>query len=94
MSNAEDLCGTLTLIRTVLDLEVIATQESSRKKGYGTMLLEMGNKMADDIDYAIYLDSEKDATALYLKAGYDLMPEVAQKSPLAPLLRKKKSERA
>ena len=81
-------------MNTMIDLEIIATEESSRKKGYGTMLLEMGSRMADDIDYALYLDSEKDATALYLKAGYELMPEVAQKSPLAPLLRKRKSERA
>lgn len=77
-----------------VDLEVIATHESARKRGYGTMLLELGNKMADDMDYALYLDAEKDAKDLYLKVGYKEIADVAQKSPLSPLLRKKKSERA
>ena len=57
------------------------------------MLLNLGNKMADDMNYALYLDSEKNAKDLYLRVGYEEIPDVAQKSPLSPLLRKKKSER-
>lgn len=49
--------------------------------------------MADDMNYALYLDSEKNAKDLYLRVGYEEIPDVAQKSPLSPLLRKKKSER-
>lgn len=69
------------------------TQQESQKRGYGTTLLKHANQVADEMDYPLYLDAEKDAKGLYVKVGYEEVPGVAQGSPLAPLLRKRKSER-
>jgi GNAT superfamily N-acetyltransferase len=80
-------------IRPATDLEVVATYETVRRRGYGTILLELGNKLADEMDYPLYLDSEKDAKGLYLKVGYHELTDIAKSSPLAPLMRPRRSER-
>jgi len=75
------------------DLEVVCTLENQRGRGYGTALLEKGNRMADDMDYILYLDSERDARSLYEKVGY-MLNEVEQTSPLVSMMRQKKSKRS
>lgn len=74
-------------------LEIVCTHERFRRRGHGTTLLEVGNKMADEMDYILYLDSEKNATKLYQKVGYALRTDVEQTSPLAAMMRPKKSQR-
>ncbi|KAJ9143488.1 hypothetical protein NKR23_g6584 [Pleurostoma richardsiae] len=74
-------------------LEILATQESARRRGYGSMLLDIGKELADGMDYPLYLDAERDSKSLYIKAGYQELTDIAQSSPLSPLMRLRKSER-
>ncbi len=68
------------------------THESAKRRGYGTMLLDAGNKMADDMDYPIYLDASKEGMPIYLKAGYQEL-DIVKTSPSTPMMRPRKSER-
>ncbi|KAH8884965.1 hypothetical protein GQ53DRAFT_660700 [Thozetella sp. PMI_491] len=74
-------------------LEIIATMDGHRKKGHGTTLLQLGSKLADDMNYILYLDSERDAKSLYESVGYVVQGDVEQTSPLVAMVRKKKGDR-
>ena len=71
---------------------MFCTLESHRKQGYGTALLEAGNRMADELDQACYLDASDGARRLYETAGYVANPHTEQTAPWA-MLRAKISER-
>ena len=82
------------LICTAQDVEVIVTADIERHKGYGSKLMQLGNDVADEMDYICYLDSEKDAKGVYEKCGYVANTDVDQTSPLAAMVRPKKSQRS
>ncbi len=78
----------LTLI---VVLEVLATNHSCQKRGYATTLVKHGFNMADGLGYASYLDAEKDAVGLYVRAGFE--PKGNLKiSTFMPMLRPARSE--
>ena len=70
------------------------THSPARKQGHGTALLEHGNKIADELDYPLYLDAEKDAVRLYEKIGYEAQTDAVKESELMmPMVRPRRSER-
>ncbi len=73
-------------------LESLATHESARRRGYGALLVSEGTKLADDMDYPMYLDASKVGKFLYIRAGFQEV-DVVQSSPSVPLVRPRKSER-
>ncbi len=77
---------------SVQDLAMFCTLESHRKQGYGTALLEAGNRMADELDQACYLDASDAARRLSESGGYVVNPHTEQAAPWA-MLRPKISER-
>ncbi len=58
-----------------------------RRQGYGLALLENGNKMADKLKLASYLDSEQDAKKFYENVGYVYQKDAQTQSPMLPMLR-------
>jgi len=75
-------------------VEVVVTWSTERRKGYGSMAVQVGNDVADEMDYICYLDAEKDAKRVYEKCGYVVNTGVDKTSPLVAMVRPKKSQRS
>ncbi|TQV94266.1 hypothetical protein V2A60_002693 [Cordyceps javanica] len=69
-------------------LEIVMAHSSARGRGYGMALLQFANTVADGMGLPLYLDSNKDVTALYERLGYVKQPdEVRTSNCLIPMLR-------
>ncbi|KAH8900632.1 hypothetical protein GQ53DRAFT_835592 [Thozetella sp. PMI_491] len=73
-------------------VESAVTLTDHQRKGYMTTLLKMGNQLADDLDYPLFLVASPAGQPGYLNSGYEVLQADAP-GPM-PMLRKKKSERA
>ncbi|KAH8678296.1 hypothetical protein BX600DRAFT_545903 [Xylariales sp. PMI_506] len=62
-----------------------------QRKGHMGKLLEAGHKMADELDWPMFLTSSEVGKPVYLKKGYELLEPDSGVS--CPMMRKKKSER-
>ncbi|KAH8886546.1 hypothetical protein GQ53DRAFT_750557 [Thozetella sp. PMI_491] len=73
-------------------VEFAVTQADHRRKGYMGMLLDMGNQLADDMDYPMFLLSSAMGKAGYLRREYEILEGGDGPGP-CPMIRKRKSER-
>lgn len=63
------------------------THSTARRRGHGSALLRMGNKMGDELKMASYLDAEADAMRLYESAGYVFQKDAERYSKSSPMVR-------
>ncbi|KAF9874388.1 GNAT family [Colletotrichum karsti] len=71
--------------------ELIVTDPAYQRRGYALALLHHASRIADDLGYRMYLDSEKDVRPLYKRVGYAVIDGVEQTSPMVPMVRPAKA---
>lgn len=70
------------------------THPNAQKQGHGSILLAEGCKLADERDFACYLDSEVPTRAFYEKHGYVFQEkDYSEGGHSLPMRRPRKSER-
>ncbi|KAH8647334.1 hypothetical protein BX600DRAFT_503477 [Xylariales sp. PMI_506] len=74
-------------------VECAMTHPDHQKKGYMSTLLDVGNQLADELDYPIFLLASEQGKPGYLKKGYEVV-DATVTFPGSPMLRKKKSDRS
>ncbi|KAH8647980.1 hypothetical protein BX600DRAFT_120248 [Xylariales sp. PMI_506] len=72
-------------------VELAITLETHQRRGYMGKLLDIGNELADQMGYPLFLVSSKAGKPGYLKKGYELL-DPDETIPYA-MLRKKQSNR-
>ncbi|KAI8965119.1 acyl-CoA N-acyltransferase [Daldinia sp. FL1419] len=75
-------------------LEVLATKEEFRKRGYGSALVKWGTELADQLGLECYLDASPAGKPLYEAHGYveQDVSTIVEKQSAASMLRSKKHE--
>lgn len=63
------------------------TDPTHQRRGHALALLQHASRVADDLGYRVYLDSEKGVKPLYERLGYAVVDNVEQTSPLIPMVR-------
>lgn len=70
------------------------THSSARKQGHASALLDHAARIADGLDYPLYLDADRAAVPLYERKGYEAVTHVEQLSELMqPMVRPRRSDR-
>jgi GNAT superfamily N-acetyltransferase len=76
-----------------LVVETVVTRGTWRRKGCASAILQEADKMADKLDYDLFLDAMDHA--VYEGRGYSILPDASGVEAIgAPMLKKKKSERS